>query len=134
MKVRQKCRSAGPTTGCFLKKETCIEEKQRVRQTSVRNIQKSKQKTKTYICVYNTHIHTSMNVCSGATQRHTRHHRSSSTVPSKQPRETRILTQAMKARKKCRVASPITGCCSKKAPCIETTQRVRQTSVRYTQK
>jgi hypothetical protein len=35
MKDRQKCLVAGPTTGCCSKKDTCIEEKQRVRQPAV---------------------------------------------------------------------------------------------------
>jgi hypothetical protein len=37
---------------------------------------------------------------------------------STQPRETRTLTEAMKARRKCPVAGPTTGCCSNKASCI----------------
>ncbi len=31
MKARQKCRLTGPTAGCWTNKDTCIEEKQRVR-------------------------------------------------------------------------------------------------------
>jgi hypothetical protein len=35
MKDRQKRRVPGPTTGCCSRKDTCIEEKQRVRQPAV---------------------------------------------------------------------------------------------------
>ncbi len=42
-----------------------------------------------------------------------------------QSRETRTLTQAMKARQKRPVAGPTTGFGSNKAPCIEEKQRVR---------
>jgi hypothetical protein len=59
MKARQKGRVAGPSTGCRTNQATCLEEKQRVRQTAVRYTQKSKQ---TNICAY-IHIHTSMHVC-----------------------------------------------------------------------
>ena len=40
----------------------------------------------------------------------------------------------MKARQKHRLTGPTTGCCPKKASCIEEKQRVRQPAVRYTQK
>ena len=53
---------------------------------------------------------------------------------STQPRETRKLTQAMKARQKRRVAGPTTGCRTTKADCIQEKQRVRQPAVRYAQK
>ncbi len=60
MKARPKCRLAGPTTGCWTNQATCIEEKQRVRQTAVRYTQKSNQiyiwistRTNTmYVCMY----------------------------------------------------------------------------------
>jgi hypothetical protein len=58
----------------------------------------------------------------------------SSTVLCKQPRETRILTKAMKARQKCQLAGPTTGCCASQETCIEEKQRVRQSAVVYTQK
>ncbi len=54
MKARQKCWLAGPTTGCWPKKDNCIEEKQRVRDPAVRSTKKSKQANKN-ICI---HIHT----------------------------------------------------------------------------
>jgi hypothetical protein len=53
---------------------------------------------------------------------------------STQPRETRTLTQAVKARQKRRVAGPTTGCRPNESVCIEEKQRVRQPAVRYTQK
>ncbi len=43
----------------------------------------------------------------------------SSTVVRKHPRETRTLTEAMKARQKCWLAGPTTGFWANKAPCIE---------------
>jgi hypothetical protein len=61
-------------------------------------------------------------------------HLHSSTVLCKHPRETCTLTQAIKARQKCRMAGPTTGCLTKKDSCIEEKQRDRQTAVRYTQK
>ncbi len=51
---------------------------------------------------------------------------------SAQPRETRTLTEAMKARPKCPVAGPTTGCWTYQAACIEEKQRVWQPAVRYT--
>ena len=42
MKVRQKHRVAGPTTGCLAKQDTCFELQQRVRQPDVRYTQKEK--------------------------------------------------------------------------------------------
>ncbi len=61
MKVRQKCRVAGSTTGCSAKKAACIEEKQRVMHTAVRYIQESKQTIHTHT---HTHTHThSLYVC-----------------------------------------------------------------------
>ena len=54
MKDWQKCLVAGPTTGCQTNKDSCIEEKNRVRQPSVRYTQKNKQKKNKYI---NTHTH-----------------------------------------------------------------------------
>ena len=56
MKARQKFRLAGPTTGCYSIQDTCIEEKQRVRQTAVVYTQKSKQTTYIYTHTH-THIH-----------------------------------------------------------------------------
>jgi hypothetical protein len=61
-------------------------------------------------------------------------HFHSSTVRGTQPRETRILTQEMKARQKRRVAGSTTDCCSNQSSCIEEKQRLRQPAVRYTQK
>ncbi len=61
-------------------------------------------------------------------------HFDSSTILSTQPRETRTLTEAMKARQKQRVTGPTTDCCSNQEPCIEEKQRVREQAVRYTQK
>jgi hypothetical protein len=46
--------------------------------------------------------------------------------------EKHTLTEAMKARQKCSVAGPTTGCWTKKAACIEEKQRVRQPAVGYT--
>jgi hypothetical protein len=57
----------------------------------------------------------------------------SSTVLWKQPRETHALTEAMKARQKCRLTGPTTGCWTNQAACIEEKQSDRQTAVRYTQ-
>jgi hypothetical protein len=54
MKARQKCPMAGPTTGYGAIQATCIEEKQRVRQPTVRYAQK---RTNIYI-----HTQTSMHV------------------------------------------------------------------------
>ncbi len=51
-----------------------------------------------------------------------------------QPRETTKLTEVMKARQKCRLERPKTGCWTNQASCIEEKQRVRQTAVVYTQK
>jgi hypothetical protein len=39
-----------------------------------------------------------------------------------QPQETRTHTEAMKARQKCQVAGPTTGCCPNQASCIEEKQ------------
>ncbi len=61
-------------------------------------------------------------------------HFHASTVLCKQPRETRTLTQALKARQKFRMAGPTIGCRPKKQHCIEEKQRVSQTAVRDTQK
>ena len=61
-------------------------------------------------------------------------HLHSSTALCKQPRGTCKLTQAMKARQKCRLAGPTTGCWTTQDTCIEEKQRVRQTAVVYTQK
>ncbi len=55
------------------------------------------------------------------------------TISSNQPRQKSILTKATKARRKCPVAGPKTGCRTKQAPCIEEKQRVRQPPIRYTQ-
>ncbi len=60
-------------------------------------------------------------------------HFHSNTVRSTQPRETRTLTEALKARRKRRVAGPTTGCCWNEAACDEENQRVRQPDVRYAQ-
>ncbi len=49
MRARRKCQVARPTTGCWTKKATCIEEKKRVRRPAVRYSQKSKQKKNKYI-------------------------------------------------------------------------------------
>ncbi len=49
MKDRQKCRLAGPTTGYSAQKESCIQEKQRVRDTAVRYTKKSKRTTNVHI-------------------------------------------------------------------------------------
>jgi hypothetical protein len=45
---------------------------------------------------------------------------------STQPRETRTLTEAIKARQKCPVAGPTTGCCANEDTCMEQNPRVRQ--------
>jgi hypothetical protein len=80
------------------------------------------------VCVLTAVVHAHQ---SGQTKKKMR----SCTGPCKQSREIRTLTEAMKARQKCRVAGPTTGCWSKKAACIEEKQRVRrQTAVRCTQK
>ncbi len=53
----------------------------------------------------------------------------------KQPRETHTLTQAMKARRKCRVTGQTAGCSLKQVTCIEEKQTVRQRSCRvYSEK
>jgi hypothetical protein len=74
-----------------------------------------------YVC-QRTHTHTHIQ------------HFHSSTVLCIHPRERRTLTEAMKARQKCRLAGPTTGCWTNQLSCIEEKQRVRQTAVRYTQK
>jgi hypothetical protein len=99
------------------------------------------------LCIY---------MCMPASQRHTRHHRSSRVLIvtrvlarvwtrvlarkistftqaqylSTQPRETRTLTQAMKARQKRRMAGPTTGCSPIEVSCIEEKQRVRRPAVK----
>ncbi len=60
MKARQKCRVAGLTNCCCTNKDTCIEEKQRVRQPAARYTQQNKQKKNKYI---HTHTQVCMLVC-----------------------------------------------------------------------
>jgi hypothetical protein len=74
----------------------------------------------------NTHIHTSIIKNTG---KHMSRNDSKSTLAlkptvsvlshEKQSRATHTLTQAMKARKKCRVAGLTNGCCTNKASCEE---------------
>jgi hypothetical protein len=63
MKARQKRRLAGPTTGCCTKKETCIDEKQRVRQPAVRYTQEKKKKEKKKNIHTHPHKHACWYVC-----------------------------------------------------------------------
>jgi hypothetical protein len=58
MKVRQKRRLAGPTTGCCPNQDTCIEEKQRYRQPTVRYNEQNKRGEKNI----HKHRHTSIRV------------------------------------------------------------------------
>jgi hypothetical protein len=58
MKARQKCPVAGSTTGCCPNEDTCIEEKQRVRQPAVRYTQQNKTKKIKYI-----HAQANKNAC-----------------------------------------------------------------------
>ncbi len=79
MKARQKRRVAGPTTGCCTNKDTCIEEKQRVRQ---KNCQVYSERQTNLFIYPRIHAQVCMFVCmivwgARANQRHTRHHRSS---------------------------------------------------------
>ncbi len=60
MKARQKCRLAGPTTGCRTNQDPCIQEKQRVSQTAVVYTQKIKQTKNKYMYI---NIHRCMHVC-----------------------------------------------------------------------
>jgi hypothetical protein len=50
MITRQKRTVAGPTTGCCANKESCTEEKQRIRQPAVRYTEQNKTKKPTYTC------------------------------------------------------------------------------------
>ena len=74
------------------------------------------------------HIHSYVH-----TLTHIQHFHSSTALCTK-PQETCKLTQAMKARQKCRLAGPTTGCWTTQETCIEEKQRVRQTAVVYTLK
>jgi hypothetical protein len=55
MKDRQKCRVTRPTTGCCPNKETCIEEKQRVRQTTLRYTQPRRHRSSS-VCEWSLHV------------------------------------------------------------------------------
>jgi hypothetical protein len=83
MKALQKRRVAGPTTGCWTKKDPCIDKKQRVRPPAVTHTQKNKQKKNKYTQTQSLHVGMydcmrieSESAGARANQRHTRHHRS----------------------------------------------------------
>ncbi len=63
MKARQKCPVAGPTTCCIPKKDTCIDEKQSVRQPAASYTQNNQQKKNQIYTLRHTSLHVGMYAC-----------------------------------------------------------------------